>query len=916
MDHDKTTSKDATSRISAGAAKVADNARITIVCESERSAVLIGHPSKQEEDDGYGRYVDEKYLSGVASGTSYQLIKRTFFAPSAGHLLQRYFVSRGWDGNTGKEAGVELLRSLCESAEELTSLDGVCLALQPTIQTTAYYNAFKIMIAYCQSAGSHVPGALLDILHYCGISSYDQYVEQTSNGLRIVVAAFMGRCYEGPLCVDRLLPLITHGVFLAHCLPESASRDHLRWGRLSMQETTYAHCVSRFCSHFLHRREHGQAVTGKRLHAAPEEILAVIHRHPDVVRSMYLQFAATHYCGSGLPDDVLHTAMAQQMQVHHGAQVNGIENLIRGVASDDFENLVLSCFSTFNSAVLATNFFLDCRAAVSFRLDPDFLSLTDCPDRLHGMFFVCGANFCGLHLRLRDVSRGGIRLVISQTEESYKRNAERFFEENYGLAQTQNRKNKDIAEGGAKGVILLDFGHSDRAEISFKAYIASILDLIVPPTDTTSNRLVNLYGKAECLFMGPDENTAGYVDWATEYARERGAAWWRSFFSGKSPRLGGIPHDTHGMTTLSVRQYVKGIYEKTGRNVGVIRKMQTGGPDGDLGSNEILQSLQSDGMGEMYELYVAIVDGSGVLADPNGLNREELLRLARARLPIAEYNRRLLSPLGYCVLLSDENVTLPTGELVADGVKFRDTFHLRHSTRCDLFVPCGGRPKSIDLAAAESLIVDGRCAIPCIVEGANLFMTQEARLLLEQSGCIVFKDASVNKGGVISSSFEVLAALCFTDDEFVENMCVAKDGVEPLFYKRYVEQVKEIIRTRARLEFNALWEVRKATGQAHSVIADDLSRRILLLSEEVKDSSVWSDMNFQRSVLEQAIPSVLVEKIGFWKLVERVSPDQSDERATVLTLPPVGIGGRELPAGVCQHILGQSNHLQWRCAAG
>ena len=38
----------------------------------------------------------------------------------------------------------------------------------------------------------------------------------------------------------------------------------------------------------------------------------------------------------------------------------------------------------------------------------------------------------------------------------------------------------------------------------------------------------------------------------------------------------------------------------------------TGGPDGDLGSNEILMSK---------EKIIAIIDGSGVLCDPEGINR-------------------------------------------------------------------------------------------------------------------------------------------------------------------------------------------------------------------------------------------------------------------------------------------------------
>ena len=43
-----------------------------------------------------------------------------------------------------------------------------------------------------------------------------------------------------------------------------------------------------------------------------------------------------------------------------------------------------------------------------------------------------------------------------------------------------------------------------------------------------------------------------------------------------------------------------------------------------------------------------------------------------------------------------------------------------------------------------------------IVEGANLFITQEARLKLEEKGVVLFKDSSTNKGGVMSSSLEVL----------------------------------------------------------------------------------------------------------------------------------------------------------------
>ena len=76
------------------------------------------------------------------------------------------------------------------------------------------------------------------------------------------------------------------------------------------------------------------------------------------------------------------------------------------------------------------------------------------------------------------------------------------------------------------------------------------------------------------------------MDWAALHAKSRGAEWWKSFTTGKSAELlGGVPHDTYGMTSLSIRQYVLGIYKQLGLREKDITKVQTGGPDGDLGSS-------------------------------------------------------------------------------------------------------------------------------------------------------------------------------------------------------------------------------------------------------------------------------------------------------------------------------------------
>jgi glutamate dehydrogenase len=70
---------------------------------------------------------------------------------------------------------------------------------------------------------------------------------------------------------------------------------------------------------------------------------------------------------------------------------------------------------------------------------------------------------------------------------------------------------------------------------------------------------VDLNGKQEIIFLGPDENSADLMEPACLFMKAKGYPYWKSITTGKPPKLGGIPHDVYGMTTRSVRAYVKGI---------------------------------------------------------------------------------------------------------------------------------------------------------------------------------------------------------------------------------------------------------------------------------------------------------------------------------------------------------------------
>ncbi|EXJ76385.1 NAD-specific glutamate dehydrogenase [Cladophialophora psammophila CBS 110553] len=751
----------------------------------------------------------------------------------------------------------------------------------------------RLVIAYRQGSAMGIFSALSDLYHYYGVTSSRKYVEQFSNGITVVSLYLKPASTE--IAKSRYPPIeasihqIIKEVSLLFCIPQNKLQGQFASGNLSLQESIYAHCVHVFVQQFLNRlgSEYTSLVAAlkgdtnanaellskikKRLRTetfTSDYILEIINKYPELIRNLYLSFANNHYVQTrGEQDDFIPTLSYLRLDVQNVLDDATLSEMISTTTQNQHDEMVMQYFLTFNKAVLKTNFYTPTKVALSFRLKPstEFLPDHEYPQPLYGMFLVIGSEFRGFHLRFRDIARGGIRIVKSRNKELYAINARTQFDENYNLANTQQRKNKDIPEGGSKGVILLDYQHQDKARVAFEKYIDSIMDLLLPPTSPgIKDPIVDLHGQEEILFMGPDENTADLVDWATEHARARGAPWWKSFFTGKSPKLGGIPHDAYGMTTLSVREYVLGIYRKLNLDPSKIRKLQTGGPDGDLGSNEILLS---------NEKYTAIVDGSGVLVDPAGLDHAELVRLAKKRVMISQYDISKLSPQGYRVLVEENNVMLPSGEKVHNGMTFRNTYHLRDASQYDLFVPCGGRPESIDLSNAGKLIVDGKCKIPYIVEGANLFITQDAKLRLEKAGCIIYKDASANKGGVTSSSLEVLASLSFDDKGFIENMCVDSDGTVPEFYTMYVKEVQETIKRNARLEFEAIWREHEATGVPRSTLSDQLSLAITKLDEDLQNfKDLWNNEPLRHQVFKEALPKTLQQKVGLDKILSRV-PD-------------------------------------------
>jgi len=468
---------------------------------------------------------------------------------------------------------------------------------------------------------------------------------------------------------------------------------------------------------------------------------------------------------------------------------------------DDETRTLLRTLDAAAAATVRTNVHVDSRWALAMRLDPTFFApaLPPSPQLSNmpfGVFFLAGRHFEGYHVRFTDIARGGLRVVAPATAEAHVVESRRHFNECFSLAWAQQLKNKDIPEGGSKAVCLVrPVAHAAsgkaRAELlhaCVKRFTDSALDLLVPSDVVVTPSALAPSGEyvappPELLFLGPDENiTPTDIDWIVDNAAKRDYELPSAFMSSKP--LTGINHKEFGVTSEGVAVFLAEALRSVGiepaRDKWSIKL--TGGPDGDVAGN-MLKILNRDYPDTAT--VVGMADGTGCAEDPNGLPMAELLTLFERGEGLASLNPSSLSP---------------TAELtLADtpaGAARRNTMHNR--VVADAFVPAGGRPATIHGNNWKDFLVDGVSgAAPSskvIVEGANLFLTPDARLgLFDRCSLPVVKDSSANKCGVICSSMEIVASMTLSDDEFLE--------LKPTYVSEVLDRLRELARQEATLLF-------------------------------------------------------------------------------------------------------------------
>jgi len=294
-----------------------------------------------------------------------------------------------------------------------------------------------------------------------------------------------------------------------------------------------------------------------------------------------------------------------------------------------------------------------------------------------------------------------------------------------------------------------------------------------------------------------------------------------------SSKQAGINHQESGVTSTGVVTFAEIVMQELGIDMRhqPFRLKLTGGPNGDVAGNALRLLLARAPQVQL----VMILDGTAALVDPAGADHAELQRIVLRR-DLDAFDPQALHPGGVLLLRSGSRreglkelyrrVTRTAVGLQEEWIssdEFARQFSaLVFTVPADLFIPAGGRPETIDGDNwPRFLLADGAPSARAIVEGANSFLTPEARVELQRKGVLIMRDASANKCGVISSSYEIIANLLMSEAEFL----ACKD--------RYVGDVLHILEQRAGDEARLILKRRRIQPELLCTeISDALSGEI------------------------------------------------------------------------------------------
>ena len=437
-----------------------------------------------------------------------------------------------------------------------------------------------------------------------------------------------------------------------------------------------------------------------------------------------------------------------------------------GVASLD-EDRILRRFLNVIDSALRTNYFQQTAAGgnkpyLAIKLDSRELEDLPAP-RPMVEIFIYSPRVEGVHLRGGKVARGGIR---------WSDRREDFRTEVLGLMKAQMVKNAVIVPVGAKGGFVVKRPPAGREALQaeaiecYKIFISGLLDItdnregdiVIPPGDVVRYDEDDPY-----LVVAADKGTASFSDIANELAVDHGFWLGDAFASGGRD---GYDHKKMGITARGAWESVKRHFRELDRDIQAedFSVIGIGDMAGDVFGNGMLQS-------EHIRLLAAF-NHRHIFVDPNPdakASFQERKRLFhQERSDWSDYQG--LSAGGFIAERSAKSVALTAEARACFGIEaesltpnqliaaiLRAEADLLWFGGIGCFVRASGerdgeigdRVNASVRAAASEL----NCRV--IGEGANLALTQAARIEFAAAGGKVNSDALDNSAGVDCSDHEV-----------------------------------------------------------------------------------------------------------------------------------------------------------------
>ena len=565
-----------------------------------------------------------------------------------------------------------------------------------------------------------------------------------------------------------------------------------------------------------------------------EEVQGAFHAHPDLALKLVWLFTTRFDPSLENRPALYEKALAEASRAI--ADYNTGHRYL-----DEVRRTVLHCALLFIRHTLKTNFFVAEKQALAFRLDPAYLEelgesfTADLPpERPFRVTFFFARHGAGYHIGFSDIARGGWRTILTKGWDDFVTAANTVFRENYVLAHTQHLKNKDIYEGGSKMVVVLDAADlADQELVTRRLYklqyglINAFFDIFVTEEGRAKDpRVVDYYREDEPIELGPDENMHdAMIELIARQSVRRGYILGIGVISSKQV---GINHKEYGVTSTGVVKFAEIAMAEQGIDIrrDPFSVKFTGGPGGDVAGNAMRLLLE-----RCPQMRITlIVDGTGALVEPQGADSQALGRILLQK-DVEGFAPEALQPGGY-LLYRNVRRTEGLRELYKKVVRteagleerwitvdefYREFNDLLFSVPTDLFIPAGGRPETIDGENwPRFFAADGTPSARVIVEGANSFLTPAARSELQQKGVVILRDASANKCGVISSSYEIIANLLLTEKEFLAHK------------ERYVADVLAILEKRAEEEARLIFRRYRESGgtQLYTEITNGTSSEI------------------------------------------------------------------------------------------